>query len=310
MIYLLFGKDQYRLSARLRAIIKSAGITDDGINFTEVSSDFVAATIISEATAMPFLSDKRVLVLRGLLSTKNKELLSQINDWLSRVPLETELIFVEDEAPDQRLTIVKTLNKIAKVENFANLIPGEVVKIVEKMTADRGATIDRAAASLLQMYVGTDLARIENEVGKLAAYSKKIDTNSVELLVDAGYFNTVFDLTDAIATKNSKKAISNLQKILESGESEVYLVTMIAMQVRNLLLVQDLKSHGLSESEVTSKSKLHPFVVKKSLSQIRNFNTEQLITMHHGLLDLDIAMKTGLGEPKTLLTQFILESII
>ncbi len=310
MIYLLFGPDKERLNKRLRQIKAAAGVSNDGINYREIAADFDAATIISEAGSMPFLAEKRVVVLRGLLGNKSKELLAKIAEWLPQVPAETELILVENEAPDQRLVITKTLNKVGQVENFTNMTPIEAVKQIERAVVEAGGSIDKATASLLQMYLGTDSTRLTNEVNKLVSYDKKVTRESVELLVDAGYFNTIFDLTDAIATRNTKKALHNLEKILESGESEVYLVSMIAMQVRNLLIIQDLKAHGLSDSEMVSRSKLHPFVVKKCLGQIRNFTKEQLIAMHKGLLDLDVALKSGIADPKTLLTKYILDSII
>lgn len=310
MIYLLYGPDKYRLEKRLIEIKKSANINDDSINYREISTDFNAATIASEAMAMPFLSEKRMLVINGLLASKDKELLTEIVEWVPKIPNETEIVFVEVDAPDQRLLITKTLMKAARTEVFANLTPIETAKIIEKMVADRGGQVDKQSASLLQMYLGNDLIRIENEVSKLVAYDRIVNKESIELLVDAGYFNTIFDLTDAIAVRNAKKALHNLEKILENGENEIYLVTMIAMQVRNLMLVRDLKLHGLSESEIISKSKLHPYVVKKCLSQIRNFTIEKLMSIHHNLLELDVAFKTGSVEPKVLLTKFILDSII
>ncbi len=310
MIYLLFGPDKARLQNRIKKIKEEAGVTDDGINYREISADFDASAIISECSAMPFLAEKRVVLLRGLLASKNKELLTKIAEWLPAVPLETELVLVENEAPDQRLVITKTLHKVGKVELFANMTPVEAVRNIENQVAKAGGSIDKATATLLQMYLGTDSLRVNNEVNKLVAYDKKVTRENVELLVNAGYFNTIFDLTDAIATRNTKKALHNLEKILEGGESEVYLVSMIAMQVRNLLIIQDLKSHGLSESEMVSRSKLHPFVVKKCLGQTRNFTEEQLVSMHKGLLDLDIALKSGVADPKTLLTKYILDSII
>jgi DNA polymerase III subunit delta len=306
MIYLLSGPDRYRLETRLKEIKKNAGINEDGINYRDISSDYNAGIIISEASAMPFLSEKRVLVLSGLLSSKNKTLLADIFEWLPNVPLETELIFIENEDPDQRLTITKYLNKTAKVEKFQNLTPVEIVRNIERIVTDGGGEIDKQTASLIQMYVGNDLIRVENETKKLLAYSKKVNKESVDLLLDAGYFNSIFDLTDSIATKNSKKAMHNLEKILESGESEVYLASMIAMQVRNLLIVQDLRAHGLSEAETVSRSKLHPFVVKKCQAQVRNFTFDQLISMHKGLLQLDIDLKSGTADPKILISRYIL----
>ncbi len=307
MIYLFYGEDKYRLAGRLAEIRKQAGADGDSVNYREMSGSFKGAEIIAEATAMPFLAEKRVLVLEGFLSTKDKSNFESIIAWLPAVPQETELVFVEDGSPDQRLAISKTLKSLARTEAFANLGPAEVIKQIETLTAQKNGAIERSASVAIQLYLGSDLGRISLELDKLISYDKNITKDNVDLLVDAGYFNTIFDLTDAISNQNQKKAIHCLEKALATGENETYLLTMIVSQVRNLLLVSDLKSHGLSESEIVSRSKLHPFVVKKSLAMIRNFTTDQLVSMHRQLLDIDIATKSGGADSKTLLTSFVLK---
>ncbi len=305
MIYLLVGKDHYRVNERLNSIRKAAGLANDNTNYQEISGTFDYNEIVTQASAMPFLSEHRMMIVRGILSSKNKDVLDALVAWLPACPPETELVFVEEEMPDQRLGTTKAVQKIAKIENFGELKPYEIAQKIEELVAAKGGKIEKPVASLLQQYLGTDLTLITNEVDKLVTYSPIVTKETVGKLVDAGYFNTIFDFTDALAARNQQKALYHLGKLLESSDNEFYALSMISWQVNNLLLVKDLKEHGLSDAEIATRSKLKPFVVTKTIGMVRNFTIEELILIHRELLTIDESQKTGGADPKVLLTRFV-----
>jgi len=310
MIYLFHGEDKYRLGKRLQGIIKAHKGTAGDLNISRISEKYDFSVIKNEAESLPFLSDKRLLVIYNIMKSKDKTLLEKLSKWLPTLETGNEIIFVENEAPDQRTALYKTLVKVGKVEAFTELKPFEAIAWIKEQVSALGATIDPEAASLLQLYCGSDLARLESEITKLSSYDPHITKTTVEKLVDAGFFNTIFELTDALSEKKSQKALNLLTKTLDSGENEIYLVTMLARQVRNLLIVKDLADHRLSESEIVSKTRLHPFVIKKSLSQSRNFTAAQLLTLHGKLVGLDLEMKSTSTDPRILLTKFVTEMTI
>lgn len=310
MIYLFHGDDTYRLQKRLHEIMASHKGAAGDINISRISEKYDFSVIKNEAESLPFLSDKRLLVIYNVMKSKDKTLLEKITKWLPTLETTNDIIFVENEAPDQRTALYKTLVKIGKVESFAELKPFEAITWIKEQVKKKGAAIDADAATLLLLYCGSDLSRLSNEIDKLASYAPHISKNSVERLVDAGFFNTIFELTDALSEKKSKKALELLTQTLDSGENEIYLVTMLARQIRNLLIVKDLSDHRLSESEIVSKTHLHPFVIKKSLAQSRNFTTSQLISLHGKLVSLDLELKSTSTDPRVLLTKFVAEMTI
>jgi len=310
MIYLFFGEDKYRLKKRVNEILDSHRGNAGDINISVMDEKFEFSKIKNEAEALPFLSDKRLLVIKNILRSKDKTLSENLNKWLGTAPDSTDIVFVEDEAPDQRTSTYKTLAKIGRIETFAELKSVEAINWIKKAVTDSSGTIDADAASTLQLYCGSDLARLETEIAKLIAYDAHITKKNVENLVDAGFFNTIFELTDALSEKKPKKALDILTKTLDSGENEIYLISMLARQVRNLLIVKDLSDHRLSESEIVNKTHLHPFVVKKTLSQSRNFTKNQLLALHGKLIELDFAMKSTSTDPRVLLAKFVAEMTI
>ncbi len=305
MIYLFYGEDKFRLKARVNELLDAHRGDAGDINTSNLEDKFDFARIKNEAEALPFLSDKRLLVVKNALKAKDKTLAENLAKWLPSAPASTDIIFTEDDVPDQRTSLYKNIVKNGKVEIFAELKPVEVVNWIKKVVPDRKAQIDPDAAVLLQIYCGSDLARIGTELDKLASYDPHITKKNVEKLVDAGFFNSIFELMDAISERKTKRALDILNKSLDTGENEVYLLSMLARQVRNLLIIKDLSEHRLSESEIVGKTHLHPFVVKKSLQQSRNFTSNELLALHGNLIELDLAFKSSSTDPKLLLQRFV-----
>jgi DNA polymerase III delta subunit len=75
-----------------------------------------------------------------------------------------------------------------------------------------------------------------------------------------------------------------------------------------MLKVADLFERGIrSEYEISKISKLHPFVVKKSLMQIRSITLQKLKEIYGKLENLDTAAKIGKIDIKLGLDKFIAE---
>lgn len=307
MIYLLFGEDTYRLNKRLKDILESHRGEGGDFNISQITEKHDFQKIKAEAEAIPFLSDKRLLIVKNIFKTKDKTIQESLTKWLKEMPETTDLVFVEEGSPDQRTSLYKTIVKLGKVETFSQLKSFETVKWIQKKTEEIGGKIDTDAATTLQIYCNNDLSRLENEIQKLLSFDAHITKTNVEKLVDAGFFNTIFDLSDAISEHRAKKGLEILQKMLDTGENEQYLVTMLARQIRNLLIIKDLSNHRLNEEEIIRKTRLNPYVVKKTLSQTRNFSTARLLELHSKLIDLDVALKTTSNDPKLLLQTFIAE---
>ena len=177
------------------------------------------------------------------------------------------------------------------------------------------ASISRPALEKLLAFAGEDMHFLNNEIEKLAAYAdgKMITEENVELLVRANLGSNIFNTIDAIGANNKKEALGLLHRHLEKGDDPFYLLSMFVYQFRNLLKVADFKNQfGADEYAIAREGKMHPFVVKKSLAQIRNFSLagqalDKLKNIYQELGELDTAVKTGKVEIKLALDKFIVE---
>jgi DNA polymerase-3 subunit delta len=105
---------------------------------------------------------------------------------------------------------------------------------------------------------------------------------------------------------SKKDALLLLHQHLEKGEDPFYLFSMLVYQLRNMLKIADLKENfGYPEREISRVSDMHPFVVRKTLNQIRNFSFAKLTKLYQKLSQLDVMMKTGKIEAELALDKFI-----
>ena len=80
---------------------------------------------------------------------------------------------------------------------------------------------------------------------------------------------------------------------LKIGREPYYILTMIIYQVRNLLTVRGLQESGQTQVDIAKKTKLHPFVIKKAMSNLDKFSSDELIKTYNRLLSFDINSKMG-----------------
>ena len=105
----------------------------------------------------------------------------------------------------------------------------------------------------------------------------------------------IFHLTDALATKDHRKALKNLHRSLAAGEKLQPVFYMIIRQFRLLLQGRAFleANSNPSPTAFSAKLKLHPFVARNTLSQVKNFNMNELKKAYQSLLDIDVALKTS-----------------
>lgn len=243
-------------------------------------------------------------------SGKEKIILKYLED-----PQEKIKVFFVESSLDKRKKIYKEIFKLeksnqAEIREF--LIPAnfQFDNWLKIMVEKSGGKIERDAVGALAISLGRGLAQkdknkktvqsynlweAKSEIEKLISYcgDREISKDDVGLLVKSKVDMNVFNLIDSIGSKNKRKAVSLLNEQIDSGANEIYMLTMFVYQFRNLLKVKSLLNKGMSSYEIASETKMHPFVVQKSVEQCGKFEMDDLRKIYQKLSDADLAIKTG-----------------
>lgn len=310
MIIFLYGEDTYRAREKLKEIVERCKkIHKSGLNLKYLDFSSKESGDLSDfkngiyQTSM-FKEKKLAVIFNPFSNADFKEMfLKEAKSFASN----DLILLYQEEKINKNNSLFNFLKKNAKCQEFNALTGQKLKNWVKKELEKHQAGIDAFALDKLIEYTGNDLWRLNNEIMKLVSFKnrKEIKKEDVELLVRSRIETDIFKTIDAIASKNKKEALDLLHKHLEKGDSPLYLLSMINFQFRNLLAVKDLMEKRNPYNIILKKSKLHPFVVKKSYFQSQKFDLLDLKKIYQMIFQADLDIKTGRTEPKTALDLLI-----
>lgn len=296
-LFFFFGDDTYSLFQKINHW-KSEFTKKHGDTNLEVlnGNDLTAEYIKQAVETMPFLGEKRLIIVKNFISEGDSEEQKKTAEIFEKeIPDTCVIVFIETSQIDKKVTLFKRLKKYAQTTEFLALSGFELTEWVIKEVNKNGGIIDQNAALYLASAVGGNLWALSNDIQKLCAYCEKrpITIIEIELLVNANLHTSIFQLTDAIAQKNAKLSLETLHNLIESGEDLIRILFMIIRQFRLIIQVKDLKERGLRENEIIGKLKEHPFTIRNTMRQSGNFQIQTLKKIYNFLLDIDVKLKTG-----------------
>jgi DNA polymerase-3 subunit delta len=303
MVFFFYGPNTYAARQQIAKLVVEY-VKKSGDNFgierldgAKVKPEELRASL----QAAPFLSRSRLVIIEDLGA--NKLVAAAIAGYVKDVPDTTVAIFYEPNV-DQRTAYFKTLKTAAKTVVFESLPATKLLQWLAREAAAADATIEQAAAKRLLELAGEDQWRLSNEVAKLATYGTPITTEAVEAMVEESHTETIFNLVEAMTAGNAATAMRLYRQLLADGQHEVYMLSMVIWQLRNLLLAKT--AGATSPPQLAKTAGMSPFVASKMLSKRHLFSEQQLKTAFLQAVDTDYQIKSGAGSPDILVEQLIL----
>ena len=311
MLYFFYGADTYRLRQKINSVIgQYQAKHSSGLNLGkfDLAQEGEFAKLKDFLGAYSMFAEKKLAVAGNALEVDMPDdFLNHLSaDKESFLFLNQSLVLSEERKTKSKYlfkgkntsAIFEKLRKYAVNEEFDLLSGAKLENWLKKEIANKGSQIEPAAVKKLILFVGADLWRLANETDKAG---KLIIVQDVDSLVGAEVVSDIFKTVDALGQRQKALAFKLLHQHLEQGESEIYLFSMLAYQFRNLLLVKDQLERGAQFNALAAKLKIHPFVLRKSFDQAKNFSLSALKKIYSRLAEIDIQIKSGRIEPRVAL---------
>jgi DNA polymerase III delta subunit len=336
MIIFLYGPDDFRAKQKINELREKFIKEVDPTGSSVVSIDGLKTTI-DEISALyrpaSLFSKRRFITLQNIIGNKQSEFLEELEEFLNKEKNNENILviyepsFVEKKIAGKNLIMkpgadnkTAPLNKVEKklfdylsksqfVQFFDSLTSGELVKILQQIAKKNGALISASTSQLLLSLVGNDLWMLSQEISKLSAYAQASQTReeatitdeAVKEMVNQSLIDSIFSLTDALGNRQSGLAIKLLNEQINSGAHPHYVLTMMLWQFKTLASVRQGLDSGQPSKSLAKSLGLHPYVLEKSINQVRKFNLTSLETVINRLVELDYKSKTGQGKLEELL---------
>jgi DNA polymerase III subunit delta len=263
--------------------------------------------ILQRAETLPMLAPRQVIVVEDVESVERlgeksrEEIIAALEKYLSS-PAPFTVLLLEASELDGRQKFRKLLGEKALVVELT--IGGESATVLAaQMAKDLGAEIDRDAAALLADIVNSEPARIHGELEKLATYklgSGRITAADVETLVVAARKNTVWQLTEMLASRRRRDALSFLDNLLREGEQPVGIVGALAWTYRKLIEARDLPPHTRGFQAARTLG-MRPEAAEAVLRQAHRVPKSELLAGLVALAEADSQLKSSNPDRRALM---------
>ncbi len=319
MIYVLYGEDDFTRKAILDGLRRDIGAPEllDANSTVLAGASLTLSQMQEVANVIPFLAESRLVIVEGLLGRFDDSRQrrrpgrsggfgkSALDEWeglveaLQQIPPTTNLVFLDGQLRRDNPLLVQ-IAPASEVRHFTALTGADLDQWVRRRVDQSGISIAPDAVRRLIELVGGDLWILSSELEKLALYAGQdtVDRNMIDLLVTQAREASIFRAVDAILDGRTSGAMQLIADLRQHGQEVSYIITMLARQLRLLLLAQELRLERLPTSDLGKRLGLTAeFAVRRTQEQAARYRPMQIAIMYRRLLETDLAIKRGhLGE--------------
>jgi DNA polymerase-3 subunit delta len=293
---LLTGPDDFRRSARQRFLLDSFRAKYPEGEVTRFEDQNTFSDLQNTVLTPNLFASRRLVITDSFWNPDHFESAEKANFWEALLGQQDSVTLIANEpALDKRTKAAKALLKTGKVESYDLLEAPELMGWMIRTAEQKGGLLNQSEAQFMLNRCGVDGWNLNSEISKLAMASngQPITRELIEQLTLPHPSAVVWDFLAALSKKQARPALKSFKLLLASGESAHMIMAMIIREVRIHAQLKAGNDDNLDAKAIASRTKLHPFVVQKTLPLSKKFTQGQIKTMYEQLLTLDRRLKTG-----------------
>jgi len=313
-LLLLYGDNDVDIDGEVGATRQ----TFDNADISTFDGKDVAFATLAEACATAGLfNPQRLIMVRDLHErlkatgrSKKDSKPEEISSIFQGISPSTTLLLVSRNitAENQLVRLVREAGGNARF--FQAPKKYELSGWIAKRANHHDIRINREAAEVLAELIGANLLMLDSELSKLAMYAldeEPVTASTVESLVGSIPQASIFALVDAIATGDRAGALDLLQAHLDQASGTatdfaLYLIRMLARQMRILLQIRLGQEEGKSTGALTTQLKLPRYYADRYFKQSKRLSVERLRLTFEHLAALEYSLKSSQVDPVASLT--------
>lgn len=296
-IYFLCGEEEYFID-QISDFIENNVLNEAEREFNQsilygIETDVLA--LESEAKRFPMMSEYNVVIVKEAQNLKQLEkLINYVNN-----PSPTTILVLnyKHKKPNGRLAITKAIKKQAVYFESKKLYENQVAEWIDAHIKSNGFSIEPKATAMLVESIGTDLSKLNNELGKLFISLEKgstIKASAIEENIGISKDYNVFELNKALANKDVLRANIIAQHFGRNAKEYALprVVPMIYRYFSQLMIYHQYK--GQSSNVQASKMGVSPYFLRDYEKAASNYSIKKIAQIIGQLRTADAHSK-GIG---------------
>lgn len=273
--------------------------------------------IIEEALTMPFISEKKVIVVKNAFIFTGEKVSKdiqpnneQVNEFLEKYDGENFIIFeVYQNKLDERKKITKTLKKTSKLAKVEQMSEQEIKNWIKNKLHENFKDIKQDALDLFIELTGINFNIVSQELEKIILFLGErttINKKDVEEIINRSLEQNVFLLTEYIQKGEKYKAIQLIKDLIVMKEEPIKLLALITSNYRLYYQCKILSRKGYSGQQIAKTINVHPYRVKLALNQVKHYQLTHLLNIIDQCAETDYKLKSSYMDKQLILELFIL----
>jgi len=334
----VFVGDEAFFRKRFRDAILQHLVPVDLRDFSIFEFDLVEndlAEVLDRARTPSLMAPFQVFFVRGVKNLfgrgSNEEKLAAIEAYCKNPNPDALVVFVADhisipadvrrmemQDKERYQRIRDTLGQYCGIVELARVEEGEAVRWIADFCASRSVPvkIDPDGARELVDALGGDMMMISNELEKLMLYvgaKNRITLGDVETMVLAAKQRSLYELTDAISSKDRVRALEVLDAILSSGEGEeaaIGHIYMLAKTFRQMLVIleRNVRDQRMLWAALWQGFRVPPFAADDIIKQARRYKSRRDLTRAIRLVaKADLALRSNPVSKRMVLERLVMD---
>ncbi len=293
-IYFLFGDETYFID-KITGYIAENVLSEEekAFNYTLLyGKDSKIEDIINTAKRFPMMANYQLIIIKEAQYIKNIDKLS----FYAEQPLNSTILVInyKYKSPDKRTKLYKSLKKTAVLFESKKLYENQIPAWINDYLKDKNYSVSPVSIQLLTDFLGTDLAKIANELDKLMITlpeGSTIKPEDIEKNIGISKDFNNFELQNALIKKDVLKANRIIQYFTQNQKS-VHITSTVSVLAG--FFIKLLSYHYLkdkSKNNVASVLKINPFFVKDYATAARNYSVKKVVYCISTLREYDMKSK-------------------
>lgn len=273
--------------------------------------------IMEEALTMPFISEKKAIVVKNAFIFTGEKVSKdiqpnneQVNEFLEKYDGENFIIFeVYQNKLDERKKITKTLKKTSKLAKVEQMSEQEIKKWIKNKLHENFKDIKQDALDLFIELTGINFNIVSKELEKIILFLGErptINKKDVEEIINRSLEQNVFLLTEYIQKGEKYKAIQLIKDLIVMKEEPIKLLALITSNYRLYYQCKILSRKGYSGQQIAKTINVHPYRVKLALNQVKHYQLTHLLNIIDQCAETDYKLKSSYMDKQLILELFIL----